>query len=195
MLGTKQKDDFESYWQDEKDWLCIVEFLPTDNSEARLFAADIIGYLVGYANLTNTRSLALLSDLDASAYELLFSFSSPEEKTEFQDSANRVPIARISGLEVEARSLQARAAASPSLYCRGDRILATTVLRYSIGDTPTVSLNLSAKIDRDMPARRANSSTVQSCAGSSCIDAIAALICLSDRAKNHLAPPLNPLAR
>jgi hypothetical protein len=42
-LGTKQKDDFESYWQDEKDWLCIVEFLPTDNSEARLFAADIIG--------------------------------------------------------------------------------------------------------------------------------------------------------
>jgi hypothetical protein len=36
-----------------KDWLCIVEFLATDNPEARLFAADIIGYLVGYANLTN----------------------------------------------------------------------------------------------------------------------------------------------
>jgi hypothetical protein len=31
----------------------------TDDPEARLFAADIIGYLVGYANLTNTRSLAL----------------------------------------------------------------------------------------------------------------------------------------
>ena len=44
MLGTKRKDDFELYWQDEKDWLCIVEFLPTDNPEARLFAADIIGY-------------------------------------------------------------------------------------------------------------------------------------------------------
>jgi hypothetical protein len=57
--------------------------LPTDNPEARLFAADIIGYLVGYANLTNTRSLALLGDPDASAYELLFSFSSPEEKNEF----------------------------------------------------------------------------------------------------------------
>jgi hypothetical protein len=41
MLGTKRKDDFEPYWQDEKDWLCIVEFLPTDNAEARLFAADI----------------------------------------------------------------------------------------------------------------------------------------------------------
>jgi hypothetical protein len=48
-----------------------------------LFAADIIGHLVGYANLTNTRSLALLGDPDASAYELLFSFSSPEEKNEF----------------------------------------------------------------------------------------------------------------
>jgi hypothetical protein len=83
MLGTKRKDDFEPYWQDEKDWLCIVEFLPSDNPEARLFAADIIGYLVGYANLTNTRSLALLGDPDASAYELLFSFSSSEEKNEF----------------------------------------------------------------------------------------------------------------
>jgi len=83
MLGAKRKDDFEPYWQDEKDWLCLVEFLPTDNPEARLFAADIIGYLVGFANLTNTRSLALLGDPDASAYELLFSFSSPEEKNEF----------------------------------------------------------------------------------------------------------------
>ena len=82
-MGTKHKDDFEPYWQDEKDWLCIVEFLPTDNPEARLFAADIIGYLVGYANLTNTRALALLGDPDARAYELLFSFSSPEEKNEF----------------------------------------------------------------------------------------------------------------
>jgi hypothetical protein len=64
MLGTNRKDDFEPYWQDEKDWLCIVEFLLTDNPEDRLFAADIIGYLVGYANLTSSRtSLATLSDL------------------------------------------------------------------------------------------------------------------------------------
>ena len=79
----RERNDFEAYWQDEKDWLCIVEFLPTDDPEARLFADDIIGYLVGYANLTNTRSLALLGDPDASAYELLFSFSSTEEKNEF----------------------------------------------------------------------------------------------------------------
>jgi len=85
-LGTKSKDDdFEPGWQNEKDWLCTVEFLPTDDPEALLFAADIIGYLVGYANLTNTRSLALLGDPDASAYELLFSFSSPEEKNKFLD--------------------------------------------------------------------------------------------------------------
>jgi hypothetical protein len=83
ILGTKHKDDVEVYWQDEKDWLCTVEFLPTDDPEALLFAANIIGYLVGYANLTNTRSLALLGDADGSAYELLFSFSSPEEKNEF----------------------------------------------------------------------------------------------------------------
>ena len=82
-MRTKRKDDLEPYWQKEKDWLCTVEFLPTDDPEARLFAADIIGYLVGYANLTNTRSLALLGDPDASAYELLFSFSSPQEREQF----------------------------------------------------------------------------------------------------------------
>jgi hypothetical protein len=87
ILGSKHKDDFEPYWQDEKDWLCIVDFLATDNPEARLFASDIIGYVIGYANLTNTRSLALLGDADTSAYELLFSFSSPEEKNEFLNLA------------------------------------------------------------------------------------------------------------
>ena len=43
ILKTKRKDDLEPCWQDEKDWLCIVEFLPTDDPEARLFAAEIIG--------------------------------------------------------------------------------------------------------------------------------------------------------
>jgi hypothetical protein len=83
ILGTKLKGDFDPYWQDEKDWLCTLEFLPSDDPEARRFAADIIGYLVGYANLKNTRSMALLVGPEASAYELLFSFSSPEEKNEF----------------------------------------------------------------------------------------------------------------
>jgi len=50
-----------------------------------LFAADIIGCLCGYAHVTNTRSLAVIGDADAEAYELLFSFSSPKEKTQFLD--------------------------------------------------------------------------------------------------------------
>src|SRR5438128_12091577 len=84
-MGAKLKDDFEPYWDDEKDWLCTVEFLPRDDPEARSFSAEIIGCLFGYAHLTNTRSLALLGDQDADAYELLFSFSSPEEKERFLD--------------------------------------------------------------------------------------------------------------
>jgi hypothetical protein len=41
ILGTKRKDNFEAYWQDEKDWLCTVEFLPPDDAEDRLFAAEL----------------------------------------------------------------------------------------------------------------------------------------------------------
>lgn len=78
-----RQHDIEPYWQDEDDWLCTVEFLPRDDPEGRLFAADMVGYLFGYGQLTNTRVLAFVGDPDASAYELLFSFSSPEEKNEF----------------------------------------------------------------------------------------------------------------
>ena len=90
ILRTKRKDDLEPYWQDERDWLCTVEFLPTDDPEARMFASDIIGYLFGYAHLTNTRSLALVGDPDANAYELLFSFSSSEEKKQFLELVRSV---------------------------------------------------------------------------------------------------------
>jgi len=78
-----QQHEIGSYRRDEDDWLCTIEFLPGDDPGGRLFGADIVGYLVGYAQLTNTRVLALIGDPDASAYELLFSFSSPEEKNEF----------------------------------------------------------------------------------------------------------------
>ena len=72
-----------NHWQNEDDWLCVIEFLPGDNPEGRLFGAGIVGYLFGYAQRTNTRVLALVGDPSASAYELLFSFSSPAEKKEF----------------------------------------------------------------------------------------------------------------
>ena len=49
--------DIEPYRQDEDDWLCTVEFLPSDDPEGRVFAADIVGYLFGYAQMTNARAL------------------------------------------------------------------------------------------------------------------------------------------
>ena len=72
--------EIEPYWQDEDDWLGTVEFLSINDPEGRFFAADIVGHLFGYAQLTNTRAPALVGDPDAGAYEILFSFSSPEEK-------------------------------------------------------------------------------------------------------------------
>jgi hypothetical protein len=60
-----------------------VEFLNDEDTEDRDLAADTIGYLLGYARLTNTRSLAWIGDPSAQAYELLFSFSGPENKARF----------------------------------------------------------------------------------------------------------------
>jgi len=48
-----RQHDIEPYWQDEDDWPCTVEFLPSDDLEGRVFAADIVGYLFGYAQLAN----------------------------------------------------------------------------------------------------------------------------------------------
>lgn len=70
-------------WIDEPDWLCAVEFLNDEDPEGRDLAADTIGYLLGYAHLTNTRSLALIGNPSEMAYEILFSFSSPAEKERF----------------------------------------------------------------------------------------------------------------
>jgi hypothetical protein len=50
----KRQHEIGPYWQDEDDWLCTIEFLPGGDPERRLFGADIVGYLVGYAQLTNT---------------------------------------------------------------------------------------------------------------------------------------------
>jgi hypothetical protein len=75
--------DSEPYWIDEKDWIVLLEFLPTEYPENRAEVTEMIGYLFGYAQLTNTRMLALVGDPDADAYEFLFSFSSPEMKGQF----------------------------------------------------------------------------------------------------------------
>ena len=78
-----RQHDVEPYWEDEDDWLCTVEFLPSNDPEGRVFGADIIGYLLGYAQLTNSRALALVGDPETGAYELLFSFSTPGDKDQF----------------------------------------------------------------------------------------------------------------
>jgi hypothetical protein len=78
-LGTKRKHDFEPYWQDEKDSLCTGDSCPGMIRKLVCIPRTFIGYLVGYADLSNTRALALLGDPDARAYEPLFSFSTPEE--------------------------------------------------------------------------------------------------------------------
>ena len=70
---------------DEKDWLCTLEFLSTEDSRTRARNAEDIGYLLGYAWLTDTRVLALVGDPDAEIYEILFSFSSPADKRCFLD--------------------------------------------------------------------------------------------------------------
>ena len=75
----------EPLWINEPDWLCAFEFLNDEDPEGRDLAAVTIGYLLGYAHLTNTRTLALIGDPDAMAYEVLFSFSSPAEKGRFLD--------------------------------------------------------------------------------------------------------------
>jgi hypothetical protein len=80
-MATKHRS--EPFWIDEPERLCAVEFLNDEDAEGRDIAADTIGYLWGYARLTNTRSLAPLGDPSAEAYEVLFSFSTPVDKARF----------------------------------------------------------------------------------------------------------------
>ncbi len=77
------KSVLESFWLDETDWLCAVEFLPDSDLESRALGAKTIGYLHAYAQLTDTRSLAVVGDKKDRAYEVLFSFSSPDAKRKF----------------------------------------------------------------------------------------------------------------
>jgi hypothetical protein len=71
------------YWDDKDDWIVLVEFLRRDDAEDRARGAEAIGYMFAYAQMTDTRMLALLGDPKQDAYELLFSFSSPDNKAEF----------------------------------------------------------------------------------------------------------------
>ncbi|WP_035351531.1 hypothetical protein [Edaphobacter aggregans] len=71
------------YWSNEDDWIVLIEFLHRDDEEDRARATEAIGHMLAFAQMTDTRMLALVGDAEADAYELLFSFSSPANKTEF----------------------------------------------------------------------------------------------------------------
>jgi hypothetical protein len=71
------------FWGNEDDWLVVIEFLHRDDDEDRARGTEAIGYMFAFAQMTDTRMLALVGDPQADAYELLFSFSSPANKAEF----------------------------------------------------------------------------------------------------------------
>ena len=71
------------FWRNEEDWLVVIEFLRRDDEEDRARGTEAIGYMFAFAQMTDTRMLALVGDPQADAYELLFSFSSPANKAEF----------------------------------------------------------------------------------------------------------------
>jgi hypothetical protein len=71
------------FWRNEEDWLVVIEFLRRDDEEDRARGTEAIGYMFAFAQMTDTRMLALVGDPQADAYELLFSFSSSANKAEF----------------------------------------------------------------------------------------------------------------
>ena len=77
--------NLKAYWTEEQDWLCTLQFLPSSDPAQRAFDTEDLGYLLGYALLTDTRVLAVLGDSSADTYEILFSFSSAELKESFLD--------------------------------------------------------------------------------------------------------------
>lgn len=70
-------------WLKEADWLVLIEFLPRNDNRDRARGAEVIGYMLGYAFQTSTRMLALVGDSETDAYKLLFSFTSPGNKSDF----------------------------------------------------------------------------------------------------------------
>jgi hypothetical protein len=77
-------DGFEPYWLDEPDWLVAIAMLPNDEPEESILPdLNWIGNLCAFAQVTNTRMLALVGDPDVPTYELLFSFTSEENKQHF----------------------------------------------------------------------------------------------------------------
>jgi hypothetical protein len=72
-----------STYEDEKDWLVTLVHFPPEYPEEHAAEAETLGHLLGYADITNTRCLALVGDREAGVYEILLSFDCAQSKTEF----------------------------------------------------------------------------------------------------------------
>jgi hypothetical protein len=134
----------EPMWINETDWLCAVEFLKDEDPEGRDLAADTIGYLLGYAHLTNTRSLALIGDPSEMAYEILFSFSSPAEKKQFLDlirsnddlGSEYIAYDLVQPAKEEIRDAQPLATVLPQMALTRALLLASTVYSSTLRFIP-----------------------------------------------------------
>lgn len=92
MLVCISTNRRESNLQSLSNWGATQEGTPLERTESPSRGVSSVNFPVivlrnwhRYAHLTNTRSLALVGDPEMMAYEILFSFSSPMEKTRFLD--------------------------------------------------------------------------------------------------------------
>jgi len=96
---STQAEKFEPFWLDEKDWLVTLAMVDLKDEKDKVECAQVIGYLVAYAFLTNTRYLAVVGDPRMVTYELLFSFDTPEDKGRFLQLVNGNEITRMEPFE------------------------------------------------------------------------------------------------
>lgn len=73
----------EPDWINEKDWLCLLRSLREYDGDERNNGVNIIAFFLWYSQMTNTRMLALVSEKRRHSYELLFSFTSQDNKRRF----------------------------------------------------------------------------------------------------------------
>jgi len=75
--------EVDQRWLHEREWYCRGTFLPRDEDEERAEAAEMLGYLLGYAWTSGANVLASLGDPQADHYLIFFSFPSPAMKFRF----------------------------------------------------------------------------------------------------------------
>lgn len=115
--------------------------LPRDDVQDRAIGAEAIAYMFAYSHMTDTRMLALLGDPDADMYELLFSFSSSDNRVEFlrllksNDATNCGDEEILVPIQAEIEAAQPIARVLPEDVMRQVTITATMLLG---GQTETI---------------------------------------------------------